>query len=76
MAKTFEQMVNKRLIWFLESNRLITDCQCSFYGKRSTTVLLIQLETFIKEAFIKKEHINAIFFFISKEHMIVHEGME
>ena len=29
-CKTMERMVNKRLVWYLESNKLITNSQCGF----------------------------------------------
>ena len=36
LCKTLERMINTRLIWFLESNGLITNFQCGFRSKRST----------------------------------------
>ena len=30
LCKTMERMVNKRLVWYLESNKLITNSQCGF----------------------------------------------
>ena len=66
LCKTLERMINNRLIWFLESNGLITDFQCGFRNKRSTVDHLVQLETFIREAFIKKEHLTAVFFDLEK----------
>ena len=50
-------------MWFLESNGLITNIQC---GKRSTVDHLVRLETFVSEAFIKKEHLTAVFFDLEK----------
>ena len=59
-------MINTRLIWFLESNGLITNFQCGFRSKRSTVDHLVRLETFVREAFIKKEHLTAVFFDLEK----------
>ena len=59
-------MINTRLIWFLESNGLITNFQCGFRSKRSTVGHLVRLETFVREAFIKKEHPTAVFFDLEK----------
>ena len=66
LGKTLERMINTRLIWFLESNGLITNFQCGFRSKRSTVDHLVRLETFVREAFIKKEHLTAVFFDLEK----------
>ena len=36
LCKTMECMVNKRLVWYLESDKLITNSQCGFQKRRST----------------------------------------
>ena len=59
-------MINTRLIWFLETNGLITNFQCGFRNKRGTVDHLVLLETFIRESFIKKEHLTAVFFDLEK----------
>ena len=66
LCKTLERMINTHLIWFLESNGLITNFQCGFRSKRSTVDHLVRLETFVREAFIKKEHLTAVFFDLEK----------
>ena len=66
LCKTLERMINSRLIWFLESNGLITNFQCGFRSKQSTVDHLVRLETFVREAFIKKEHLTAVFFDLEK----------
>ena len=66
LCKTLERMINTRLIWFLERNGLITNFQCGFRRKRSTVGHLVRLETFVREAFIKKEHQTAVFFDLEK----------
>ena len=50
----------------MESNGLITNFQCGFRSKRSTVGHLVFLETFVSEAFIKKEHLTAVFFDLEK----------
>ena len=62
LCKTLERMVNKRLTWFLESNNHISRFQSGFRSDRSTTDNLVRLEKFIRDAFIKKEHVVAVFF--------------
>ena len=57
-----ERMVNDRLVWFLDKNKLITTFQSGFHKHRSTVDPLIRFETFIREAFIKKEHVVSVFF--------------
>ena len=53
-------MINKRLTWFLESNNHISWFQSGFRSDRSTTDNLVRLETFIRDAFIKKEHVGGV----------------
>ena len=59
-------MINDRLVWYLESNGLISSVQCGFHSKRCTTDHLVRLETVIREAFIRNEHLDAIFFDLEK----------
>ena len=66
LCKTLERMINKRLTWFLESNNHISLFQSGFRSDRSTTDNLVRLETFIRDAFIKKEHVVAVIFDLEK----------
>ena len=50
----------------LESNNLITPIQSGFRSERSTNDHLIRLETFIRDAFVNKEHVVAVFFYLEK----------
>ena len=59
-------MINKRLVWYLDSNNLITKLQSGFRAERSTNDNLVRLETFIRDAFIKREHVVAVFFDLEK----------
>ena len=54
------------MIWPLESNGLITNFHCGFRSKRSIVDRLIRMETFVPEAFNKKEHLTAVFFDLEK----------
>ena len=59
-------MINKRRTWFLESNNHIYRFQSGFRSDRSTNDNLVRLETFIRDAFNKKEHVVAVFLFWKK----------
>ena len=59
-------MINTGLVWYLESNNLISPVQSGFRSERSTNDNLIRLETFIRDAFIKKKHVVAVFFDLEK----------
>ena len=66
ICKTLERMINERLVWYLEKNNIITEFQSGFRHQRSTNDHLVRIETFIREAFIKKEHLVAVFFDLEK----------
>ena len=59
-------MINARLVWYLESNNLISPVQSGFRSERSTNDNLVRLETFIRDAFVAKEHVVAVFFDLEK----------
>ena len=69
LCKTMERMVNARLMWCLESEGHLSDVQCGFRKNRSTVDHLVRFESFVREAFIKKEHVVAIFFLIWRRRM-------
>ena len=62
ICKTMERMVNDRLVWFLEKNKIIATAQSGFRKQRGTLDHLVRFETFIREGFIKKEHVVSVFF--------------
>ena len=66
LCKTLERMINARLVWYLEINNLISPVQSGFRSERSTNDNLVRLETFIRDAFVKKEHVVAVFFDLEK----------
>ena len=66
LCKTLERMINVRLVWYLESNNLISPFQSGFRSERSTNDNLVRLETFIRDAFVAKEHVVAVFFDLEK----------
>ena len=66
LCKIMERIINDRLIWYLEKSKLITPVQCGFRKHRSTTDHLVSLESFVREAFIQRQHAVAIFFDLEK----------
>lgn len=66
ICKTFERMINNRLVWYLESNEIITNFQSGFRKQRSTNDHLVRLKTLIREAFVNKQHLVSIFFDLEK----------
>ena len=66
LCKTFERIINKRLIYFLERNNIITEHQSGFRANRSTADQLIRLETWVREGFVNCEHVVTVFFDLEK----------
>jgi len=51
---------------YLEINDIINPIQSGFCKQRSTTDHLVRLESFIREAFIRKQHAVVVFFDLEK----------
>nr|KAG5698663.1 hypothetical protein BaRGS_022551 [Batillaria attramentaria] len=66
LGKTLERMINKRLMWHLESNNLITKEQTAFRKNRSTEDQLVYLAQSIENAFQEKKKVVATFIDLSK----------
>ncbi|GFX90539.1 putative RNA-directed DNA polymerase from transposon BS [Trichonephila clavipes] len=66
LSKLMEGIVSARLMFHLESHNLLSPLQSGFRKSRSTTVNLLRLETFIREAFVKKQYNISVFFDIKK----------
>ena len=66
LCKLMEKLVNKRLMWFLETTNFLSDIQCGFRRNHSTMDHLVRLETFIREGFIRGEHMVGVFFDLEK----------
>ncbi|KAG1655164.1 RNA-directed DNA polymerase from mobile element jockey [Nymphon striatum] len=66
ICKTMERMINCRLTYYLESNNILTRCQSGFRRHRSTIDHLVRFETLVREAFIRREHLAAVFFDLEK----------
>ncbi|KAG1705494.1 RNA-directed DNA polymerase from mobile element jockey [Nymphon striatum] len=66
ICKTMERMINCRLTYYLESNNILTRYQSGFRRHRSTVDHLVRFETLVREAFIRREHLAAVFFDLEK----------
>ena len=64
--KTFERMVNSRLVWYLEKHSIITAYQSGFRKSRSTIDQIIRLESAVREASVKREHLVSVYFDLEK----------
>lgn len=66
MCKVLEKIINNRLMWYLESSKIIIPEQSGFRKHRSTVDNLVDLESEIHEAFAIKQHCIAVFFDIHR----------
>ena len=66
ICKTMERIINRRLVWYLESHKLLTNVQCGFRSRRSTVDHLVTFERFCREAFIHNQHLVFVFFDLEK----------
>lgn len=61
-----EKIINKRLLWYLETKQLLNKNQCGFRNDRCTLDVLTTVTTEIETAFTNKQHLIAVFFDIEK----------
>ena len=66
ICKTFERMINDRLVWYLESNGCLSALQSGFRKQRSTTDQLVRLESYIRDGLLRGEHVVSVFFDLEK----------
>jgi ribonuclease HI len=66
LCKILEKMINTRLIYFLEKNNCLSPWQSGFRRGRSTVDNIVDLETKIRNAFVRRNHLVSIFFDIDK----------
>ncbi|GFV94607.1 putative RNA-directed DNA polymerase from transposon BS [Trichonephila clavipes] len=65
-CKTFERMVNTRLVYVLKKEKCISPLQSGFRKGRSTLDNLVFLESQIRDAFVRRNHLVSLFFHIEK----------
>ena len=67
-------MVNSRLMWKLETDELLAKQQCGFRKHHSTVDHLVRLETTIRNAFVRRHHVVAVFFDMEKAYDTAWKG--
>ncbi|GFW94073.1 probable RNA-directed DNA polymerase from transposon X-element [Trichonephila clavipes] len=65
-CKTFERMVNTHLVYVLEKEKCISPLQSGFRKGLSTLDDLVFLESQIRDAFVRRNHLDSLFFDIEK----------
>lgn len=66
LCKLFEKMVNARLVYVLETKNILSPHQSGFRRGRTTLDNIMLLETNIRNAFLRRNHLISIFFDIEK----------
>ena len=66
LCKIFERMVNLRLVYYMESNELISAGQFGFRKNISCLDPLLRLSTYIQDGFVQGKHTIGVFFDIEK----------
>ncbi|MCF1457472.1 MAG: hypothetical protein LPH21_07880, partial [Shewanella sp.] len=62
LCGALERVINKRLVWCLEFGNLVSPVRSGFRSERGTNDGLMGLEAFIRDAFVGREHVVAVFF--------------
>jgi len=76
LSKVLEKMINRRLVWYLETNSLLRSYQSGFRKYHSTLDQLVKLENDVQNAFLNNSHLTAIFFDLEKAYdMTWHHGI-
>lgn len=65
-SKILQKMVNQRLVWYLETNKILNNNQAGFRKGRSTIDNVLQLTTEVKKTFKKRHNLIALFFDLKK----------
>ena len=66
-----ERVINTRLIRFLEKNNILTKYQSGFRKGRTTADQLIRRESFIRDSFLKSNHVVSVFLYLEKAYNTV-----
>lgn len=71
LNKVLQKIINKRLIWHLESNNIFNNIQCGFRKGRSTTNHIVKVTSDINYALANKQDVIAVFFDLEKAYDMV-----
>ena len=66
LCKTFEKIINRRLMEYLEVNKLLTANQCGFRKYHSTADHLVRLDTYVRKGYAEDKYVTAVFFDLEK----------
>ena len=66
VAKVIESIINKRLVEFMEINRLFSPTQCGFRKNRSTIEHLVRLDAYVRKSLANNQRVVSIFFDMEK----------
>ena len=70
VCKAMERMVNDRLVWYLERNKIITPTQSGFRKGRSTTDQLVRLKSLLSERLLSRSNVLLLYSLILKRRTI------
>jgi exonuclease III/ribonuclease HI len=66
LCKTMEKIINKRLVWWLEKEKVLNKNQSGFRKGRSTTDVLARIDDFTKKAWMEKQKVLLVSFDLEK----------
>ena len=47
ICKIMQRVINRRLVWYIESRKLLTNVECRFRSRQSTVDHLVRFETYV-----------------------------
>uniref|UniRef100_A0A3B3Q2D7 Reverse transcriptase domain-containing protein n=1 Tax=Paramormyrops kingsleyae TaxID=1676925 RepID=A0A3B3Q2D7_9TELE len=76
ICKLMERMINERLMYVMEKQGMVTECQSGFRRGRGTMDAVLCLEDEVRKAQVNKETVVAVFFDVEKAYdMLWREGL-
>ena len=75
LCKTFERMLNERLVEYLEMNNIFAGIQCGCRRNKSSIDHLVRLESEVIKAFAIEVHMLSVFFDLEKAYDMWRHGI-